>query len=136
MDRIIEILGLDYSWERMAIIAGLILIRLLIMISLIPFLFGKPVPNMVKMGSAMAIMLFIYPVVSPTVPPEIFDDGLFVLLLFIKEFFYGMALGLSGGMIFYGFDAAGQVIDNQRGGIDGTDLQSHARSAGDDLRTV
>lgn len=115
MDRLFQILGIEVGWENMSIVAGLIMIRLLTVINLIPFLFSKPVPNMIKMGSAMVLLLFIYPSVSLTIPPGVFEDGLFVMALFMKEFFYGMALGLAASMIFYGFDAAGQVIDNQRG---------------------
>lgn len=115
MDQLLALLGIEVPWDNLSLVAGLIMVRLLTMITLVPFLFGEPVPNMIKMGVALVLLAFVYPAVAPTVPPSIFADGFYVISLFIKEFFYGLALGLAAGMIFYGFDAAGQVIDNQRG---------------------
>ena len=115
MNPVFETLGIEAGWEHASLVASLIMMRLLTMIGLIPFLFSNPVPNMIKMGSAMVLLVYLYPMVSSTIPPEAFADGLYVLALFMKEFFYGMALGLSASTIFYGFDAAGQVIDAQRG---------------------
>jgi type III secretory pathway component EscT len=108
-------MGIEISTGPMLITAMLILTRVFVIVNIIPFLFGNPVPGMVKLGSTFLLVLILYPHVAPTVPEGIFNDYLFVVALMLKEAFYGLAIGLAGSLIFYGFDAAGQVIDNQRG---------------------
>ncbi len=115
MEHVFRLLGVEMQTGPAIICGGLILTRIFIVVNLIPFLFGNPTPQVVKSGVSLMLMIILYPLIRPTVPDGAFDNFLFVIALFLKEAFYGAAIGLSASMIFYGFDAAGQVIDNQRG---------------------
>jgi len=47
MQALFDNLGYEISWHHTWIVGGLILARLIILINLLPFLFGTPVPAMV-----------------------------------------------------------------------------------------
>ncbi|QQR79691.1 MAG: hypothetical protein IPJ69_10095 [Deltaproteobacteria bacterium] len=49
------------DWSFLISFSGLIMTRLIVMSSIIPFLVGKPVPNMVRMGFAVTMTVFLYP---------------------------------------------------------------------------
>lgn len=94
--------------------AGLIMTRLSVVVSMIPFLVSKGVPSMVRVGVAMTLTLFVYPILLPqkaAMPTEMGP----IMILYLKEGFYGMAIGFSASIIFHAFEAAGAMVDNQRG---------------------
>jgi len=64
---------------------------------------------------ALLFTILIFPAVSAAAPEGLYNDFFFVLALFAKEIFVGMVIGLSAAMVFHAFEAAGQVIDAQRG---------------------
>jgi len=115
MEHMFEKLGINLNFEFSIVYASLLWIRLLTIVSIVPFLFGKPVPRKMRVGAAMVLMFFLFPLMKPAVPPEITNDSLVLFALYMKEAFIGLCLGFSVSMIFYGFDAAGRMIDNQRG---------------------
>lgn len=115
MDQVFAMLGLKVDTGPALITMLLILIRVFVIVNIIPFLFGNPVPGIVRMGSVFLLTIVLYPYISPGVPEGIYTNFLFAITLMIKEAFYGLAIGLAASFIFYGFDAAGQVVDNQRG---------------------
>jgi type III secretion protein SpaR/YscT/HrcT len=108
-------LGVEVYGTQMTLVFGLILVRQLAMISILPYLFSNPVPNVARVGVAFLLSAVIYPSVYPHVPDGLFENHLLTMLLFGKELFYGLAIGIMGGIVFYAFEAAGMVIDNQRG---------------------
>ena len=93
----------------------LVWVRVLSMVSVIPFLFGKPVPRTVSVGASVVMALFVFPHIVPHVPPEMTQDPMAIVLLFIKEIFYGVSIGMAVSLLFHSFAAVGQMIDNQRG---------------------
>lgn len=115
MEEYLRTLGYEGNFNQTMMVGALVMMRVTIVVNLIPFLFGNPVPNIVRNIMALLLTLLIYPVASAMVPPEAFGDPLWVVSLFLKEAFYGAAIGIAGMMMFYGFEAAGRVIDNQRG---------------------
>lgn len=116
MEEIFERLGITLDFEFVIVYLSLIWIRLLAIMSVIPFLFGRPVPRKVAVGSAMVITFFLYPLLKPADPAAVVPASRLVLFaLYLKEAFIGFSIGLSVSFVFYGFEAAGQVIDNQRG---------------------
>jgi len=115
MEEVFDKLGINIDFEFILVYASLLLIRLLAIVSIVPFLFGKPVPRKMRVGAAMVLMFFLYPLLKPGELPTISEDPLILMALYMKEMFVGLTLGLAVSMIFYGFDAAGRMIDNQRG---------------------
>jgi type III secretion protein SpaR/YscT/HrcT len=115
MDEIIRKLGITLDFEFVVVYASLLWMRLLAIVSIVPFLFGKPVPRKMRVGAAMVMMFFLYPLLKPADISVVPDDSLILLALYMKEVFVGLCIGLTASMLFYGFDAAGRMIDNQRG---------------------
>ena len=74
---------------------------------------GSYDPGLVLLSFLIAVFLF--PALVPETPPDLFENLLAIFLLFLKEAFYGLLFGFAMGAIFYGFEAAGSMIDNQRG---------------------
>lgn len=95
---------------------GLLFTRTFMMVSVTPFLGSRAVPGRVKIVTALAITAFLYPVLRPTFDIAFFPGWNAVLLgLFLKETLVGFAIGLTASLVFYGIQAAGLMIDNQRG---------------------
>ncbi len=115
MQALADIFGLDFNTGPALMAGGLILARVFTIINLVPFLFGNPVPNMIKLGTSFIFLVLLFPFIYPTIPEHAFDNFLFNIALLLKEVFYGTAIGLMSSLVFYGFDSAGQIIDNQRG---------------------
>lgn len=112
---ILRQLGINIQFPFVLSLAGLIWVRILSMISVIPFLFGKPVPRTLRIGASVIFTVFLYPIVV-TPGMEIPDIGqLDLLTLYVKEMLVGLSVGFMASLMFHGFQAAGQMIDNQRG---------------------
>lgn len=90
------------------------LARVVPAIALAPFLGGKILPDTIKMGLGVAVVLVFLPylVVRYTHPIEL--DIRFMLLLF-KEVIIGSLIGFIISIPFYYTQGAGALIDHQRG---------------------
>lgn len=115
MQDLLNRLGVDINVGFSLIFLSLIWVRILAMASVIPFLFGKPVPRMVMVGSSAALAIFAYPHLVPAVAPTLPENMLFIIMLYLKEAFYGFVIGFAVSILFHAFQAVGQMIDNQRG---------------------
>ena len=115
MENLFARIGINIDFAFVLTFAALIWARMLAMVSTVPFVFGKPVPKMIRVGVSVALTAFLYPLLVPKVPVPITNNLLELFLLFFKEIFFGLVIGFSSAMIFYGFEAAGRMIDNQRG---------------------
>ena len=115
MPAVLEKLGVHIDFQFAFIFASLVWVRLLAIVAVVQFLFGKPVPMMVRVGSSVILMAFLYPHLVPASPPEIIQHMGALFALYLKEAFIGLTIGLSVAIVFYGFEAAGNMIDNQRG---------------------
>lgn len=115
MESYLKALGLNINFPFALIMAALIWARVLSVIVTIPFLFGKPVPRNVRTGASIILTLFLYPllITEESLPTDIQNLQLFAL--FLKEILFGLSIGFAAALIFYGFEGAGQMIDNQRG---------------------
>ncbi|MDO8527194.1 MAG: type III secretion system export apparatus subunit SctT [Deltaproteobacteria bacterium] len=115
MEEYLQKLHININFPFVLILAALIWARVLSAIVVIPFLFGKPVPRSVRMGASIVLTTFLYPIVAAQTlaPTEI--DYLLLFALFFKEILIGLSIGFAAAMMFYGFEAAGSMIDNQRG---------------------
>ncbi|MDO8644500.1 MAG: flagellar biosynthetic protein FliR [bacterium] len=115
IDQVFHQLHINIEWRFMMTFAGLLMTRLLMVTLTIPFITGKPAPAQIKMGLAVALMIFLYPLLAPANAGHLPSDPLLTMLLFLKEAFYGFLIGFAASIVFHGFQSAGLVIDNQRG---------------------
>lgn len=115
MEELYRRLGVDINVAFYLIFFSLIWVRVLAMATVIPFLFGKPVPRYVAVGISMALAVFVFPNLVPATPPPISEDKMLLVVLYLKEAFYGFTIGFTVGIVFYAFSSVGQMIDNQRG---------------------
>jgi type III secretion protein SpaR/YscT/HrcT len=86
--------------------------RMLPIMLVAPFLGGRLVPTVAKVGLAAAVALIIYPQVATAVPHV---GPVHVVLLFAKELLVGLALGLAVALLFQAAEAAGRLVDLGRG---------------------
>jgi flagellar biosynthesis protein FliR len=79
-----------------------------------PFLGGRLVPGMVKIGLAVAVALLIWPQALRGISlPQL--GPVHVVLLLAKEALVGLGLALCATLVFFAAESAGQLIDVARG---------------------
>ena len=76
------------------IFLSLIWVRVLAMFVVIPFLTGRPVPRYVLVGVSMVMAIFVFPNIVPAEPPPLTEDFLKLVMLYMKEVFVGLCIGL------------------------------------------
>lgn len=105
----------DFNLTDSLVIGGLIYIRILMVITLLPYLGGKTVPAMIKGAVSLAITLFVYFLIIPNIDSGSLPKQSFLIgILFMKEALFGFLIGFVNMMVFQGIQAAGSMIDNQR----------------------
>ncbi len=115
MDDLFTKLGVDINLSFGLIFFTLIWARVLMMASVIPFIFGKPLPKYILVATSFVLTGFIFPYLLPEQPPPLTEDIMLLSMLYLKEIFYGLLIGFSVSIIFHAFSSVGQMIDNQRG---------------------
>src|SRR5690625_3472534 len=98
------------------LLGALITSRMLPMVQIIPYLGGQVVPQTVKMGLALALVLLVYPAVWMQPGALSLPDSTFAIaMLVMKEIFVGLTLGFVCALVFDAVRMAGQIIDNSAG---------------------
>jgi len=87
----------------------LILLRASIFIALLPFFNDRTFPAYFKIGLALTIAL----VLTPIVKFDVQENNIPILV--IKEFIFGLAIGIGARTIFWAVELAGDVISNAMG---------------------
>jgi len=81
-----------------------------------PFLGRGTLTGIVRTGVTLSVTIPVIPLVFLTRPTEATSGDLMLLLvLLLKELFVGVLLGLPVAVLAWGLEAAGGMIDNQRG---------------------
>jgi type III secretion protein T len=81
-----------------------------------PFLGRGVLTGLARNGVILALSLPVMPLVFATRPEELATSGLLLVLsLVLKEMLIGFLLGLPFAVLSWGLEAAGFMIDNQRG---------------------
>ncbi len=111
-----KLLGITTDLHFVFICWGLIFTRITVMLLLTPFLGSQAVPSRGRIAVAMALSIFMYPLIVPPLQGTLPDDNGILLALFFKEAFFGLAISLVTVMVFYALEAAGRVVDHQKGG--------------------
>ena len=109
-----RLLNID-ALKSSLLIFTLLLPRMLAAFTVIPFM-GKQVMGgaMLRNGVVMSLALFVYPVAEQGMA-DIEMDALTIGLVLIKEIFIGLLIGFLAAIPFWGIEAVGFYIDNQRG---------------------
>ncbi|HSA58508.1 MAG TPA: flagellar biosynthetic protein FliR, partial [bacterium] len=115
MNDALRVLGINADWTYVFNVGTLIMLRFVMITAIIPFLVGKPVPGMIRLGFSLVMTVFLFPYLAPADASIIPKAPMALFLLYFKEAFYGIAIGIASGIVFHAFEAAGGVIDNQRG---------------------
>ena len=92
---------------------GLALTRVLTAVSLSPFLGGQAVAAQVKVGLSVMLTLLLLPGLSGGRPAP--DNPVLWVALIVKEAMIGVTIGFLVQLLLYGVQAAGALIDVQRG---------------------
>ena len=115
MNEVFQLVGVNVDWNFSFTFATLIITRLAMVTSTIPFLVGKPVPGTIKLGFTVVMLVFLYPHLVPSDHSLLPKAPVMIFLLYLKEAFYGISIGIAASIVFHAFEAAGAMVDNQRG---------------------
>lgn len=75
---------------------------------------GRQIPGRIKISLAIALSLFVLPMVNGQVEYPLPQSNVLLFGYFLKETALGFIIGLATATVFYGLQAAGSMIDNQR----------------------
>lgn len=115
MSAIADALGMRIDFFAAFLSWALIFTRIYIVVLLTPFLGTRAVPGRARTAISIALATFLYVTLAPSLDEFPKNNGI-IFALFLKEMFFGFTIGLVTLMMFYAFEAAGRIIDNQRGG--------------------
>lgn len=104
--------------QAFLVLFGLSFARFISFIIVVPFFGGAVVPSQVKVATAMALVIIVYPALLAELPPDGAPLGFgavgFVGML-AKEVFVGFTLGFVASLVFEAVQVAGRLADLQRG---------------------
>lgn len=118
LEVILETFEFGQSPQAFLVLVGLAFARMLSFLVVVPFFGGAAVPARVKVATATAFVVILYPALAAELPkdggPLPFGPVGFIALL-AKEAFVGYTLGFVASLVFESVQVAGRVIDFQRG---------------------
>lgn len=88
--------------------------RLMTIFLLLPVFSKSVIPGLVRSGVVVGMVLFVWPATYATYDPDAVDF-LQIVTIMTKEAMIGGVIGFAVGSLFWGVEAAGFFIDNQRG---------------------
>ncbi|MEC4720719.1 type III secretion system export apparatus subunit SctT [Noviherbaspirillum sp. CPCC 100848] len=89
--------------------------RILAMFAVIPIFGRQQMPNLLRMAIASGLGVIVAPTLLAGMQAGMAPQGLALVGLVVKECFIGLVLGYLIAIPFWGFEAIGFIIDNQRG---------------------
>ena len=116
LETVFETFEFGQSPQAFLVLVGLAFARLLAFLVIVPFFGGAAVPARVKVATATAFVVIVYPSLAASVPDGALDFGPVGFIgLLAKEAFVGFTLGFVASLVFEAVQVAGRVIDLQRG---------------------
>lgn len=108
--------GVQGMLNRAILLWALVAARVAPIVQLVPYLGGKAVPQVVKMGLTLALTALVFPLVWSSGAAGALPEGaLAITALLIKELLLGVTFGFVAALVFDAVRIAGQLIDNARG---------------------
>lgn len=107
--------GITFDFFTSGFVWALIFMRTFVMLMLVPFLAGKGVAGRFRLILAAILSTFIFVLMGAQAEATLPHDKAMIAALFAKEFFFGLAIGMTTLMCFYAIEAGGRIVDNQRG---------------------
>ncbi|MCS6885548.1 MAG: flagellar biosynthetic protein FliR [Acidobacteriota bacterium] len=116
LDVLLKGFGVEEHPQTFIAMMGLIMARLVPAINYTPFFGGGVVLGRTKIALSFALAFLLYPAMISAVPiSQIPTSFLPFFLLLVKEAIIGFTIGYVTSVVFYGIQAAGQMVDNMRG---------------------
>ena len=116
LETVFETFEFGQSPQAFLVLVGLAFARLLAFLVVVPFFGGAAVPARVKVATATAFVVIVYPSLAAGVKGEALGFGPVGFIgLLAKEAFVGFTLGFVASLVFEAVQVAGRVIDFQRG---------------------
>lgn len=117
LEVVLRIFEVTQSPQTFLVLVGLSFARLVSFFSIVPFFGGAAVPARVKVATAMALVIILYPAIAASVPENqsLGFGPLGFIGLLAKEVFVGFTLGFIASLVFEAVQVAGRIVDFQRG---------------------
>lgn len=117
LETVLRIFEVSQSPQTFLVLVGLSFARLVSFFSVVPFFGGGAVPARVKVATAMAMVVILYPALEAGVPVDqpLGFSAIGFIGLIAKEVFVGFTLGFVASLIFEAVQVAGRIVDFQRG---------------------
>ncbi|MET0753988.1 MAG: flagellar biosynthetic protein FliR [Pyrinomonadaceae bacterium] len=117
LETVLRIFEISQSPQTFLVLVGLSFARLVSFFSIVPFFGGAAVPARVKVATAMALVVILYPSIAASVPENqaLGFGPLGFIALLTKEVLVGFTLGFIASLVFEAVQVAGRIIDFQRG---------------------
>ena len=93
----------------------LLFVRVLAMVSLLPFLGSQSVPVQLKAGFSFMIAIILYPNVPVLAAQELVLNIPTFVFMVVKEIFVGITIGFATTLLFSAVQFAGRLVDTQMG---------------------
>jgi flagellar biosynthetic protein FliR len=95
--------------------------------ALCPFLGGRLVPPPVRLALALLFAGILLPALSAGAPLPLPPAGLLLAVVLLEEVLVGLVLGLGTGLLFWGAEMGGRLLDDVRGTSTANVLIPHER---------
>ena len=117
LETLLQTFEVGQSPQTFLVLVGLAFARLLSFLVVVPFFGGAAVPARVKVATATAFVIIVYPSLAAGVPEgeKLGFGALGFISLLAKEAFDGFTLGFVASLVFEAIQVAGRIIDSQRG---------------------
>ena len=119
LETVLRTFEVGHSPHTFLVLVGLAFARLLSFLVVVPFFGGAAVPARVKVATATAFVIIVYPALAAGVAAgEKLEFGaLGFAALLAKEALVGFTLGFVASLVFEAIQVAGRIIDFQRGSM-------------------
>jgi flagellar biosynthetic protein FliR len=114
-DTVLREMGVLESFQTFIMILGLILGRMIPILTMNPFLGGQIMPANLKIGFAVLVAILVYQPVVAGMTQGIPQDTLPYVALLVKEVIFGACIGFISSLVFYAIQSAGRILDQARG---------------------
>jgi flagellar biosynthetic protein FliR len=122
LETVLRAFEVGQSPQAFMVLVGLAFARLLSFLVIAPFFGGAAAPARVKVATATAFVVIVYPALTIGLPPDgrpLPFGAVGFIALIVKESLVGFTLGFVTSLAFEAIQVAGRIIDFQRGAMMG-----------------